>query len=46
MDYGPKESHAYIIRRETIPKVKAQAFTEKKTISYVVSRALENYLRK
>lgn len=42
-DYGPKESHAYIVKRETIPKVKAQAFTEKKSISYVVNRALERY---
>lgn len=45
-DYGPKESHAYIVKRQTIPKVKAQAFTEKKTISYVVNRALERYFWK
>jgi len=44
MDYGHKESHAYIVKRETIPKVKAQAFSEKKSISYVVNRALERYL--
>lgn len=43
MDYGPKESHAYIVNRQTIPKVKAQAFSEKKTISYVINRALERY---
>ena len=42
-DYGPKEAHAYIVNRQTIPKVKAQAFSEKKSISYVVNRALEGY---
>jgi len=45
-DYGPKESHAYIVKRETIPKVEAQAFSEKKTISYVVNRALERYFER
>ncbi len=43
LDYGPKEPHAYIIKRSTIPKVKTQAFTEKKSISYVVNRALDRY---